>query len=116
MCAVAKAHQDQKLAEFEEALRDYRDGELEDRRLFENLPHSSAEIPSDPTIRSHLTALYDTLLEQNLPRIVEPYSIVEIELQSRRWNRLGRWLILCTLRSGRVPLTNPPFFQTVKIA
>jgi len=40
---------------------------------------SSSELSSDPTIRSHLAALYDTLLEQNLLRIVEPYSVVEIE-------------------------------------
>ena len=79
MRAVAKAHQNRNLAEFEKALRDYRDGELEDRRLLENLPHSSAELSSDPTIRSHLAALYDTLLEQNLLRIVEPYSVVEID-------------------------------------
>ena len=39
----------------------------------------SAELSSDPTIRSHLAALYDTLLEQNLLRIVEPYSVVEID-------------------------------------
>lgn len=37
------------------------------------------ELSSDPTIRSHLAALYDTLLEQNLLRIVEPYSVIEIE-------------------------------------
>lgn len=37
------------------------------------------ELSSDPTIRSHLAALYDTLLEQNLLRIVEPYSTVEID-------------------------------------
>jgi hypothetical protein len=37
-----------------------------------------AELASDPTIRSHLNALYDTLLEQNLLRIVEPYLVVEI--------------------------------------
>lgn len=37
------------------------------------------ELSSDPTIRTHLAALYDTLLEQNLLRIVEPYSVVEIE-------------------------------------
>jgi 26S proteasome regulatory subunit N6 len=37
-----------------------------------------AELSSDPTIRSHLAALYDTLLEQNLLRIIEPYSTVEI--------------------------------------
>lgn len=40
---------------------------------------SYKELSSDPTIRSHLAALYDTLLEQNLLRIVEPYSVVEIE-------------------------------------
>lgn len=38
-----------------------------------------AELSSDPTIRSHLAALYDTLLEQNLLRIVEPYSVIELE-------------------------------------
>ncbi|KAF9789771.1 PCI domain-containing protein [Thelephora terrestris] len=62
MRAVAKAHQNRNLAEFEKALRDYRD-----------------ELSSDPTIRSHLAALYDTLLEQNLLRIVEPYSVVEVD-------------------------------------
>ena len=40
--------------------------------------HFLSELSSDPTIRSHLAALYDTLLEQNLLRIVEPYSVVEI--------------------------------------
>ncbi|ETW86375.1 hypothetical protein HETIRDRAFT_438720 [Heterobasidion irregulare TC 32-1] len=62
MRAVARAHQNRNLADFEKALRDYRE-----------------ELSSDPTIRSHLAALYDTLLEQNLLRIVEPYSVVEVE-------------------------------------
>ena len=62
MRAVARAHQNRNLAEFEKALRDYRD-----------------ELSSDPTIRSHLAALYDTLLEQNLLRIVEPYACVEVD-------------------------------------
>jgi len=61
MRAIARAHQNRNLADFEKALRDYK-----------------AELSSDPTIRSHLAALYDTLLEQNLLRIVEPYSVVEI--------------------------------------
>jgi len=61
MRAIARAHQGRNLADFEKALKDYKE-----------------ELSSDPTIRSHLAALYDTLLEQNLLRIVEPYSKVEI--------------------------------------
>lgn len=37
-----------------------------------------AELSDDPIIRNHLAALYDTLLEQNLMRIIEPYSRVDI--------------------------------------
>ncbi|KAL1937608.1 hypothetical protein VTO73DRAFT_12994 [Trametes versicolor] len=62
MRAIARAHQKRNLADFEKALKDYQQ-----------------ELSSDPTIRTHLSALYDTLLEQNLLRIVEPYSVVEIE-------------------------------------
>jgi len=61
MRAIARAHQERNLADFEKALFDYKH-----------------ELSSDPTIRSHLAALYDTLLEQNLLRIIEPYSVVEI--------------------------------------
>jgi 26S proteasome regulatory subunit N6 len=69
MRAVARAHQTRDLAAFEQTLRDYRE-----------------ELSSDLTIRlgSHLAALYDTLLEQNLLRIVEPYSVVEIEYVARQ--------------------------------
>ncbi|KAI0029249.1 PCI-domain-containing protein [Vararia minispora EC-137] len=66
MRAIARAHQARDLAAFEQTLRDYR------------------ELSADPTVRSHLAALYDTLLEQNLLRIVEPYSVVEIEHVARR--------------------------------
>ncbi|KAL9715525.1 26S proteasome regulatory subunit rpn6 [Leucoagaricus gongylophorus] len=61
MRAIARAHQERNLANFEKALFDYK-----------------LELSSDSTIRSHLAALYDTLLEQNLLRIIEPYSVVEI--------------------------------------
>lgn len=44
-----------------------------------HLTYVRAELSSDSTIRTHLAALYDTLLEQNLLRIVEPYSVVEVE-------------------------------------
>ncbi|KAI6097983.1 proteasome regulatory particle subunit [Pisolithus croceorrhizus] len=67
MRAIALAHQHRNLAEFEKVLRDYKD-----------------ELSSDPTIRSHLAALYDTLLEQNLLRIIEPYSVVEIDFVAKQ--------------------------------
>lgn len=36
------------------------------------------EFSQDPIIKHHLADLFDRLLEQNLLRIVEPYSVVEI--------------------------------------
>jgi 26S proteasome regulatory subunit N6 len=83
MRAIARAHQDRNLADFEKALRDYKDG-ASACIINHNLAHAHKylELSSDPTIRSHLAALYDTLLEQNLLRIVEPYSVVELEYVS----------------------------------
>ncbi|KAI8883191.1 PCI-domain-containing protein [Backusella circina FSU 941] len=61
MKAVANAHQNRNLQEFETALATY-----------------TNELNNDPIIRTQLAALYDTLLEQNLVRIIEPFSRVEI--------------------------------------
>ncbi|KAK9450950.1 uncharacterized protein V1518DRAFT_412142 [Limtongia smithiae] len=61
MKAVASAHANRSLKEFEDALETYK-----------------AELSSDPIIRSHFSALYDSLLEQNLVRVIEPFSCVEI--------------------------------------
>ncbi|KAI5476139.1 26S proteasome non-atpase regulatory subunit 11 [Pseudohyphozyma bogoriensis] len=61
MKAVAKAHEERSLSEFERLLGVHQ-----------------KELSDDPIIRNHLAALYDTLLEQNLVRIIEPYSRVEI--------------------------------------
>ncbi|KAL8284030.1 hypothetical protein RQP46_005143 [Phenoliferia psychrophenolica] len=61
MKAVAAAHEDRSLDDFEKLLQEHK-----------------AELSDDPIIRNHLSALYDTLLEQNLVRIIEPFSRVEI--------------------------------------
>ena len=36
------------------------------------------EFSQDPIVKHHLADLFDRLLEQNLLRIVEPYSVMEI--------------------------------------
>lgn len=61
MKAVADAHSKRSLKFFETALRDYK-----------------AQLEEDPIVHRHLSSLYDTLMEQNLCRLIEPYSRVEI--------------------------------------
>uniref|UniRef100_A0A8P4KGX9 PCI domain-containing protein n=1 Tax=Dicentrarchus labrax TaxID=13489 RepID=A0A8P4KGX9_DICLA len=46
-------------------------------RLFA-LTEYKAELRDDPIISTHLTKLYDNLLEQNLIRVIEPFSRVQI--------------------------------------
>lgn len=61
MKAIAKAYSNRSLNEFESALVSY-----------------SNELKSDPIIKNHFNALYDNLLEQNLLKIIESYSCVEL--------------------------------------
>ncbi|KAK6613118.1 26s proteasome non-atpase regulatory subunit 11 [Botrytis cinerea] len=61
MKAVARAHSNRSLEEYEKALGDYRH-----------------ELGSDAFIRNHLRRLYDAMLEQNLIKVIEPFSRVEI--------------------------------------
>ncbi|KAK9942004.1 hypothetical protein M0R45_007694 [Rubus argutus] len=61
MKAVADAHSKRSLMLFETALRDFK-----------------AQLDEDPIVHRHLSSLYDTLLEQNLCRLIEPFSRVEI--------------------------------------
>uniref|UniRef100_A0A383WIP6 PCI domain-containing protein n=1 Tax=Tetradesmus obliquus TaxID=3088 RepID=A0A383WIP6_TETOB len=61
MRVVAKAYQDRSLKEFQGVLDSYKE-----------------QLVGDAIIHTHLTALYGTLLEQNLVRLIEPFSRVEI--------------------------------------
>ncbi|XP_056642717.1 26S proteasome non-ATPase regulatory subunit 11 [Diorhabda carinulata] len=62
MKAVAQAAHKRSLADFQQAVKQYKH-ELED----------------DVIVRAHLGTLYDNMLEQNLCRIIEPYSRVQVE-------------------------------------
>ena len=61
MGAVAAASGARSLAALQEALQRY-----------------APQLGADPVVAAHLEALYDTLLERNLSRIIEPYSRVQL--------------------------------------
>lgn len=61
MKAIAVAYSNRSLKEFEAALVKY-----------------TAELKADPIIKNHFNSLYDNLLEQNLLKIIESYSCVEL--------------------------------------
>ncbi|KAI0407904.1 hypothetical protein F4802DRAFT_620038 [Xylaria palmicola] len=62
MKAIARAHSNRSLEEYERALAAYR-----------------YELGNDTFIRNHLRRLYDAMLEQNLIKVIEPFSRVEID-------------------------------------
>merc|ERR1719171_2145846 len=54
-------------------------GKKRDISIFnETLAKYTEELNKDSVVQNHLKALYDNLLEQNLVRIIEPYSRVQI--------------------------------------
>ncbi|XP_023242369.1 26S proteasome non-ATPase regulatory subunit 11-like [Centruroides sculpturatus] len=61
MKTIAEASHKRSLADFEKARSDYK-----------------KELEGDQIIKSHLATLYDNMLEQNLCRIIEPYSHVQV--------------------------------------
>lgn len=62
MKAIARAHSNRSLDEYETVLGSYQ-----------------RELGSDTFIRGHLRRLYDAMLEQNLIKVIEPFSRVEID-------------------------------------
>ncbi|KAK6166724.1 hypothetical protein SNE40_023355 [Patella caerulea] len=62
MKSIADASHKRSLADFQKSLASYKK-ELED----------------DPIVNAHLKTLYDNLLEQNLCRIIEPFSKVQVQ-------------------------------------
>lgn len=61
MKAIALASHKRSLADFQQALFDFK-----------------KELEEDVIVKAHLGTLYDTMLEQNLCRIIEPYSRVQV--------------------------------------
>ena len=61
MKAIATASHNRSLSEFQDSLNKFK-----------------AELSGDPIIQRHFNKLYDNLLEQNLCRIIEPFSRVEV--------------------------------------
>ncbi|ESO00107.1 hypothetical protein HELRODRAFT_187263 [Helobdella robusta] len=59
---IAQASHKRSLADFNETTVKYKE-----------------QLENDPIIRAHLDSLYDSLLEQNLCRIIEPFSRVQVE-------------------------------------
>ncbi|KAG7251782.1 hypothetical protein CRUP_015506 [Coryphaenoides rupestris] len=63
---VALASKNRSLADFEKALTEYK-----------------RELRDDPIISTHLDTLYDSLLEQNLIRVIEPFSRVQGDVERK---------------------------------
>jgi 26S proteasome regulatory subunit N6 len=62
MRAIAEAAKKRSLADFQMAFGKYAD-----------------ELQKDPVVKSHFQTLYDSMLEKNLCRLIEPYSKVQVK-------------------------------------
>jgi 26S proteasome regulatory subunit N6 len=62
MKEIANAYKERSLKKFEDTKKKFRE-----------------ELTNDAIINAHLSELYDTLIEQNLCKIIEPFSVVEID-------------------------------------
>lgn len=83
MKCVAQARKNRSLADFEKVRRCRRRraaqcSVLTDTCRLQALTEYRAELRDDPIINTHLAKLYDNLLEQNLIRVIEPFSRVQV--------------------------------------
>jgi len=69
MKKVANASKDRSLADFQAAVKEY-----------------SSELEQDRIVAKHLQSLYQTMLEQNLCRIIEPYNRVQVDHVAEKIN------------------------------
>lgn len=76
MKAVAQASHKRSLADFQVALKEY-----------------AKELEEDVIVKAHLGTLYDTMLEQNLCRIIEPFSRVQVMDPYSNWSCSCNFLI-----------------------
>lgn len=72
----ASVHQGKDLDAMRQTAKALKERSLESFKA--TLKEFNEQLQQDPLIRSHLSVLYDTLLEQNLIRVIEPYSAVEL--------------------------------------
>eukprot|EP01017_Pseudomicrothorax_dubius_P028596 TRINITY_DN3401_c0_g2_i1.p1 TRINITY_DN3401_c0_g2~~TRINITY_DN3401_c0_g2_i1.p1 ORF type:complete len:357 (+),score=135.10 TRINITY_DN3401_c0_g2_i1:337-1407(+) len=72
MKAITQANKSKSLRKFQEALQE-----------------NEATLREDPLIKIHINNLYENLLEQNLLKVVEPYSRVQIEHVAKQLNLPG---------------------------
>jgi 26S proteasome regulatory subunit N6 len=61
MRAIAQAVQKRSLSDFQTATQSFK-----------------AELGEDVVVKAHLATMYDKMMEQNLCRIIEPYSKVQV--------------------------------------
>lgn len=69
MKSISQASKDRSLADFQTTLKKYK-----------------TELEDDKIVKKHLGKLYQTMLEQNLCRIIQPYSKVQVKYVAKKIN------------------------------